>query len=148
MLNEMKQTKSILLVEDDLDDQGFFIEALSEIKNANLYYVARNGREALERLNNSDSLPDLIFTDIDMPLMNGLDCLTAVVRSPQLRNIPVVMLTGSTGQMEISRQLGAKGFIKKPGNLKTLRMSMEQMINQDFVFEGLDSFHTCQSGKV
>jgi CheY-like chemotaxis protein len=143
----MKQIKTVLLVEDDLDDQEFFIDALSEIKNTSLYYVAKNGREALERLHKSDSLPDLIFTDIDMPLMNGLDCLTAVMRSPRLRNIPVVMLTGSTGQIEISRDLGAKGFIKKPGNLNTLRMSMEQMINQDFVLEGLDSFHTCQSGK-
>ena len=57
----MKKLKSILLVEDDEDDQFFFIEAMSKIENATLYAVANNGKEAIDWLENSPTLPDTIF---------------------------------------------------------------------------------------
>eukprot|EP01035_Chromulina_nebulosa_P054372 gene54372-74484_t len=75
----MMQSKSILLVEDDKDDQEFFIEAIKDIENVTLYFVANNGKEALDKLRNSKVLPDLIFTDINMPVMNGIECLTAII---------------------------------------------------------------------
>ena len=70
----MNQLKIILLIEDNKDDQEFFMEALSKIENPTLYDVANNGKEALDRLENSAILPHLIFTDIDLPkVMNGVN---------------------------------------------------------------------------
>jgi CheY-like chemotaxis protein len=63
----MRRSKSILLVEEDKDDQEFFMEALSEIENATLYDVANNGKEALDRLENSVILPDLILRTSTCP---------------------------------------------------------------------------------
>jgi hypothetical protein len=57
----MPTLKNIFLVEDDADDQGFFLEALSNIKNANLYGIANNGKEAFDKLIHSDKIPDLIL---------------------------------------------------------------------------------------
>lgn len=121
------------MVEDDLDDQDFFIKALSGIRNATLYHVASNGKDALDRLVNSVILPNLIFMDIHMPLMNGIECLTEIIKTPRIRNIPVVMLTTDTGSSEVVHKLGAKALIKKPVDGKGLRLQLEQMINLDFV---------------
>lgn len=128
----MKQHKNIFLVDDDPDDQLSFIEALSQIENATLYDVANNGKEALERLEHSSSLPALIFMDINMPVMNGIECLSEIIKNPQIRNIPVVILTSDTVQAELVCKLGAKAFLKKPGDSKILREQLQQMINLDF----------------
>jgi len=131
----MKNSKNIFLIEDDKDDQDFFTEALSEIENANLFAIANNGKEAIEKLKNSAILPDLIFMDINMPLMNGIECLISVSKNSLTKNIPVVMLTTDTEKMELVQKLGAKAFIKKPSNGKILREKIEQMINLDFIVE-------------
>src|SRR5688572_12982950 len=123
----MRKLKSILLIEDDKDDQFFFIEALNEIGNANIFDIVNNGKEALSKLEKSVILPDLIFTDINMPVMNGLECLSEIMRSPRLRNIPVVILSTDTGTIELVRILGAKAFIKKPVDSRTLREEIERM---------------------
>ncbi|MBC8110649.1 MAG: response regulator [Verrucomicrobia bacterium] len=142
----MNTLKSILLVEDDRDDQIFFIEALSEIANVTLFHIANNGREALEKLENSAILPDLIFTDINMPVMNGTEFLSAIIKNPYTRNIPVVVLTTSTGEMDFVRRVGAKAFIKKPSDCKILRDKLEQVIGLDFNVDNHVANQTFQLG--
>ena len=124
----MNAVKNILLVDDDIDDQEFFIEALELLDNVNLYGVANNGKEALGILGNSVSLPDLIFLDVNMPVMNGLECLTEIVKNPRTNTIPVIILSSAFEQAELSRKLGAKGFIKKSSDLKGLRTELHRII--------------------
>jgi len=129
----MELSKSILLVEDDQDDQDVFTDCIKKIENATLYGVAHNGREALDKLVNSPQPPDMIFMDINMPIMNGLECLIEIMNNSRLKNIPVVMLSTDTGQAQLARILGAKAFIKKPTDCETLHTKVEQMINLDFI---------------
>src|SRR5664279_5431797 len=107
----MQIIKSILLVEDDVDDQEFFVECLGQIENAVLFGIAETGIEALKKIKNSVTLPDLIFMDINMPEMNGIACLKKLMESPGTRDIPVVMLSTSSSGKEITRELGAKAFL-------------------------------------
>ena len=72
----MNTSKTIFLVEDDKDDQTFFTECIEKIQNATLFGIAENGKEALDKLEKSLTLPDMIFMDINMPYINGLECLT------------------------------------------------------------------------
>ena len=123
----MKQ-KSIFLVEDDTDDQNFFIEALSAIENTNVYGVASNGKEALSMLKDSISLPDHIFMDFNMPVMNGIECLIEMGKDPQTRDIPVVILSGSIEQAGPAAKLGA-GFIRKSPEIEELRTQLHRIIN-------------------
>ena len=130
----MKKSKTILLVEDDKDDQESFIQVISEIENATLLHIANNGVEALEVLERSETLPALIFMDINMPKMNGLECLSEIIKNPQTKNIPVVMLTTSIHDAEQVRQLGAKAFIKK-GSDKILMTQIKGILNIDLLSE-------------
>ena len=140
----MKKLKSILLVEDDEDDQFFFIEAMSKIENATLYAIAKNGKEALNCLENSSTLPDIIFMDINMQVMNGIECLTLIMKNPLICTIPVVMLTTSSAQKELAHTLGAKAYIKKPWDGKLLYTQIEQMINLDFILDSDIAIRTFQ----
>jgi CheY-like chemotaxis protein len=128
----MQDSKNILLVEDDEDDQAFFREAINEIDNAVLYDIARDGKEAVDRLANAIILPDLIFMDINMPRMNGIDCLKQLASNPHTYNIPVVMLTTSTNERALAIELGARDYIKKPSTYGLLRDCLQRTIDIDF----------------
>jgi len=127
----MKAVKTILVIEDDIDEQQFFIQALNSISNASLYFVANNGKEALEQLNKTTVLPDLIFSDIQMPIMNGIECLTQIKNNPVVRKIPVVMRTTDTSQAEIVRALGALACLKKHDDMEILCREIQEAIDHD-----------------
>jgi CheY-like chemotaxis protein len=141
----MKSSKSILLIEDDKDDQEFFLEALGEIENATLYDVAGNGKEALSKLQNLLVMPDIIFMDINMPEMGGIECLKEISKHEHTRDIPVVILSSATDEATHARSLGAKAFIKKPLDAKTMLAKLTQMINMDFIVDRVTANRTFQS---
>jgi CheY-like chemotaxis protein len=80
-----------------------------------------------------------------MPVMNGIECLSEIIKNPQTRNIPVVILSSSTLQIELVHKLGAKAFIKKPSDGKTLRGQLQQMISLDFIVDTHISNQTFQT---
>lgn len=128
----MKPAANIFLIEDDEADTYFFTEALKEIGNATLCDIACNGNEALEKLQSLLVLPDIIFSDIHMPLMDGVACLKKIKNNPKLCEIPVVFLSSDTEKMDIIRQLGASAFIKKPSDGRYLREHIEKLIYLDY----------------
>jgi CheY-like chemotaxis protein len=142
----MKRKKSILLVEDNKHDQLFFINALREIENVLLYDIANNGAEALDILANAVILPDLIFMDINMPVMNGVDCLAEINKNPRTKNIPVVILSSAKEKVEAVRELGAKAFLEKQWDHKVRRSQLEQMIHLDFTADSHLANQTFQTG--
>ncbi len=74
-IEEMNQ-KIILLADDDMDDTEMFCEALADIDESIICHCAVNGSDALRILDGLKELPSVIFLDLNMPLMNGWDCLT------------------------------------------------------------------------
>ena len=68
--------KQVLLVDDDIDDHEIFCMALENLENCYKCIFAKDGIEALEILKNEEIfIPDIIFLDLNMPRMNGIDCL-------------------------------------------------------------------------
>lgn len=111
----------ILLVEDNEDDIVLEQEALSEAKLVNIMSVVRDGEEALAYLKRQGryhdaKVPGLILLDINMPKKNGFEVLDEIKADPDLRHIPVVMLTTSESERDIVRSYatGACSFITKP----------------------------------
>jgi CheY-like chemotaxis protein len=80
----------------------------------------------------SPALPDLIFMDINMPIMNGIECMAEINKNPLYKNIPVVILSTDVSRAELIFNLGAKAFIKKPSETGKLRLKIEEMVHRDF----------------
>ena len=110
----------ILYVDDDSDDLLLFGEAVRQVDASITFVPARSAEDALDFLN-GEIFPDLIFMDINMPGMNGLLCLAAIRSNPVLEHLPVVMLSTSSNEKEISqsKSLGAE-FISKPNTFQEL----------------------------
>lgn len=106
----------VLNVDDDLEDREFFCEALREIDPSVTCLIAGSGMEALSLLHEQVPLPDYIFLDINMPIMDGKQCLRALKNIPELNAIPVIMYSTSTDTREIREcyKLGAEDFLIKP----------------------------------
>jgi len=124
-------------VDDDQDDQMLFREALSEADNSIVYQAAFNGIDALEKLNSSEiPTPDLIFLDVNMPKMNGIDCLKEIKKSRTLENIPVLMYSTSSFSEYTKEcfEYGALDYIVKPDDYAKLCTTIKQILNSDLPF--------------
>lgn len=127
----MAALNSILLVEDDKDDQLLFTDAVSEIDPAITCTVADNGLEALRLLEQkSPWLPAVVFLDLNMPHMSGMECLSAIKNVPEWASIPVVIFTTSNNvaDREKSLKLGASDFITKPPSFESLIQEISRVI--------------------
>lgn len=106
----------VLNVDDDREDREFFCDALREIDPQIICLVADSGSSALELLDRLSILPDFIFLDINMPIMDGKTCLKRLKAIEELKPIPVIMYSTSTDTNEIKEcyRLGADDFLIKP----------------------------------
>ena len=119
----------IFLVEDDIDDQLFFMQAIKEIGNNIKYSIAHNGRDALVKLKIFRHLPDLIFLDINMPVMNGLEFLKHLKAEKPYDQIPVIVLSAIADIKEQVRRLGAYGCITKPASINELKSEIKNALD-------------------
>lgn len=116
------ENKIILLADDDTDDTELFREALADIDNRIACLCADNGSLLLQQLKELDRQPDLIFLDLNMPVMNGWQCLKLLKEDERYRHIPVIMISTSSHQkeMDMASDLGALCYLVKPNNFDDL----------------------------
>ena len=112
----------VLNVDDDQEDREFFCEALREIDPSIVCLTAESGMEALSLLQRQTPTPDYIFLDINMPMMDGKQCLKVLKNIPEFAAIPVIMYSTSTDSREIREcyKLGAEDFLIKPHSYEKL----------------------------
>jgi len=119
-----------VLIVDDSPAMRSFIGRVLDLSGIEIgeRLEAGHGAEALEIL--SKSWVDVILTDINMPVMNGEEFLTAVCARGDLKSVPVVVVsTDSTGsRVERMMSLGAKGYVKKPFSPELLREELERVL--------------------
>lgn len=121
-----------MFADDDADDKALFSEALNEIDPTIVCYLAADGTEVLKKLASKEfDRPDIIFLDINMPPMNGWQCLTALKKDPIWQSIPVIMYSTSSARrdVEIASHLGALCFYTKPDNYNDLRSFLRVVIS-------------------
>lgn len=126
-IDYMKNPTTFLLVDDDLDDTSLFEEVLQQVDPAVVFASAANGHEALAALREGITRPDVIFLDLNMPRMDGRQCLAALKEDDTLKQIPVIMYTTSSQPKDVEQamQKGAVSFITKPTSLKELQEILE-----------------------
>jgi CheY-like chemotaxis protein len=138
------QTKPIviLMADDDADDRLLAKDALTECRLANDLHFVENGEELMDYLLRrgkygqiTDSpRPGLILLDLNMPKKDGREALREIKTDPELRKIPVVVLTTSKADTDIGRiyELGANSFISKPVTFDSLVNVMKILGNYWF----------------
>ena len=120
---------TILNVDDDLEDIEIFCDAVNEIDPSIICLVAKSAEEALQILNSDIELPQYIFLDINMPKVDGNECLRAIKKDQRLNNIPVIMYSTHTRKTDIDayRQLNA-GFLVKQNSFNELVRELSKVL--------------------
>lgn len=123
-----------MLVDDDTDDQLFFVDAINELSPDIDCIIANNGLEAINQLEKIQQPPSLIFIDLNMPFMNGFECIAELKKMNQFKEIPIIIFTTSnhTIDMERSTAMGAKVYFTKPSDFIVLRNKLHEILETDF----------------
>jgi len=129
--------KSILLVEDNPDDEILTVRALKKSNILNDIIVVRDGVEALDYLFGAGSyadrdmtvMPQLILLDLKLPKIDGLEVLRRVRGNEKTRLLPVVVLTSSSEEQDMieSYSLGANSYIRKPVDFNRFTESVKNL---------------------
>lgn len=116
------RANTYFLIDDDQDDREIFELASEEANPENVCFTCQNGKEALSLLVRQELIPTHIFIDINMPRMNGKECLAAIRELRHLNSIPVFMYTTSSDVNDKSDfiALGAHAIITKPAKISQL----------------------------
>jgi CheY-like chemotaxis protein len=129
----------ILLVEDDPGDVLITTEALEQSKLANNLHTVENGEEAVSFLRREGSYadavrPDLVLLDLNLPRRDGREVLAEIKDDPELRRIPVVVLTTSSAEEDVLRSydLHANAYVTKPVDFDNFVKVVRQV--DDFFF--------------
>lgn len=127
--------RHLLIIDDDLEDQEIFIEAVHEVDSAIHCYTFGSGDAALLQLSNPGiELPDLIFLDMNMPKLNGRQVLREIKQMPLLKNIPVIMYSTSFAprDLEEMEKSGAAFHLLKPSKFDELIGVLEEILSKQW----------------
>ena len=121
---------NLLLIDDDEDDQELFIEAAKEISPDINITVVPDASIALDRLTKKTVTADIIFSDLNMPRMNGQQFLLEIKKLPELKDIPVIIFSTSSHShtIQLVKDFGAHEFITKPGLFNELVSTLRRII--------------------
>jgi iron complex outermembrane receptor protein len=123
----------VFLIDDDQDDQEIFNDAMEQADSSVRCVFANDGMCALEKIRNElDFIPDVIFLDLNMPRMNGEQCLAELKKIERLKNTPVIIYSTTDNPEVIAKQLqlGATEFIVKPADFYVLRNILKRIVHQ------------------
>ena len=110
------KTLRILLIEDDQIEVLKLKRAIKKLEMNHQLLEAENGLVALEMLKDASNLPDIIFLDLNMPKINGLEFLKILKNDDRLRFLPTIILTTSSNRTDVLNcyKIGVAGYILKP----------------------------------
>ena len=133
-MSEVPSTVSIIIADDDVDDQLMIREALEEARVSNPIVVVSDGRELLDFLQKeiaggASTQSFLILLDLNMPGMDGREALAEMKADNRLKRVPVVVLTTSDAEEDIfnTYDLGVSSFVVKPLTFDKLVEVMEKL---------------------
>lgn len=111
----------ILVVEDDLADGFFLTEQLRMAHLEDCVTLVRSGKEALDFLSSNQTPPRVIFLDLQLPGLSGIELLRKIRHEPKFGTVPVIIVSGSINPTDVAEcsQLGVTAYLPKPINLST-----------------------------
>ncbi|MEI9922005.1 MAG: response regulator [Bacteroidota bacterium] len=139
--------RRFLLADDDRDDREMFVEALAALDPHIVCHGVEDGSEALRVLSTTNSFPNIIFVDINMPVMDGWELLKRLKSDNDYLSIPVVVYSTSSRpkDREIAKDLGAMCFVTKPDNFKLVKGMLKivvESLEKNAVTRMCDDIHS------
>lgn len=133
----------IFLAEDDIDDRSFFKDAFEEVKMKHILKIFEDGISLMDYLEREDAIiPDIIFMDINMPGLSGMECLKDIRTSQKLSEIVVAIYSTSASPSNIEDAFieGANVYIKKPDEFSALKKIISEITNisWQYITDGLN----------
>lgn len=122
---------NILLADDDIDDCIFFKQAVNELLLPSNYTAVHDGEQLMRQLTNkTNTLPHVLFLDLNMPRKNGFECLSDIKCNEILKQLPVIMFSTSFEQGVVDQLYlnGAHYFIRKPSEFSQFKKIIHQTI--------------------
>lgn len=126
------QGKVCFLIDDDEDEQEIFSLALREVDKSVEFVTVFDGVEALQKLDEDpEFIPDYIFLDLNMPRMNGKQCLLEIKKRKHLDAVPVIVYSTSSEERDKTetKKLGASLFVTKPTRLSNLIDILKEILS-------------------
>lgn len=144
---------NVLLADDDQDDRFFFQKALDALEFPSYLKTVQDGELLMNYLDQySDSLPDILFLDLNMPKKNGSECLRAIKTNDILKNLPVIIYSTAINNTigDVLYAQGAHYYLRKC-EFKELKLLLKkviaEMIQANYIRPSRDEF-VINSGKV
>jgi CheY-like chemotaxis protein len=129
----MPASGPIIILEDDVEDQEIMADVIRELGIPNEIKFFQSGKEFLQYLRNTTDTPLLILTDINLPVMSGIEVREKICNDDYLRkkSIPYIFLTTSDGKgiLERAFDLQVQGFFQKESTLEAMKKQIKQIID-------------------
>ena len=122
---------TVVLVDDDEDDRLIFKEAIEEIKIKTKLWLFSNGEELMNFLKDpEETLPHVVFLDLNMPVKNGMQCLKEIRQSNLLKDLSVAIYSTSSSENDIEDTFikGANIYIQKPNDFNKLKEVLKEVL--------------------
>jgi CheY-like chemotaxis protein len=142
-LKSLKTPLRVLLTDDDEGDRLVFKEIFEEMETDTIVHMVNDGKQLMDFLSNEENpLPHIIFLDLNMPNMNGLECLKEIKGTDKYSDISIAIYSTSTSEKDIedSFNFGANIYITKPGDFNDLKQVLVKALtaarlNRDTAFD-------------
>lgn len=143
MTNSTNAAMNIILADDDADDRLLFKAALDEMNVDSNLTLLKDGRELMNYLEDpANTIPHILFLDLNMPCRTGTNCLTDIRSQPRFRDMSIAIYSTSNSEKDIEETLtgGANIYIHKPNDFEKLKQIIKHVlkINWQFHTSGLD----------
>lgn len=128
----------ILLADDEENDRLLFADALNELKAKTILHTVNDGIELMEYLaNESNTLPLLLFLDLNMPRKNGLECLKEIRSNHKFNEIGIAIFSTSLAEKDIEETLirGANVYINKPNSFDALKQALNKVVIAAYIYQ-------------
>lgn len=128
----------VFLIDDDEDDRCNFVDALKNVESNAAVIFAEDGVHALELINTPSFIsPSLIFLDLNMPRMNGLELLSKLRQNNHFAGVPIIMYSTSSDSKTVTDclQLGADDFFEKPVSFNVLVGQLQSILSRYLTVE-------------
>lgn len=136
-----KSPMKIMLADDDEADRILFVEALDSLNLSIDLIVIKTGKELIEYFNNSrNPYPDLIFLDLSMTYLNGLECLPIIRKIEGLQTVPIAIYSTSSSREDMQEALtkGANIYVKRPNEFTKLQEIIKKIMEINWQYRNSD----------